>query len=241
MVARYIPLLILLFGCTTSASAFAEGEKGIEGAEDTEKLMLEVPVEWVQVVDRTVGNLAIAEYYPGDTTDDWLQKITVEALAGEGLPDPLVYAEGLADEQNDVCNRFSDNPVFAGFENGYPTVVHLMECGQSKRTGKALLTMLKIILGNKALYTITRIWRLEPAALAVLPNSEGANSDRTNSKGANPATAKSEPVPIEPLPIDQAELAAWSHTLSKVKVCDTALQAHPCAASDTDADIEKAD
>ena len=238
MVGRYIPLLILLFGCTTSVSTtvFAGEAEGAEDAEETEKLMLEVPAEWVQVVDRTVGNLAIAEYYPGDTTDDWLQKITVEALSGEGLPDPLVYAEGLADEQSDVCNRFSANPVFAGFENGYPTVVHLMECGQSKRTGKALLTMLKVILGNKALYTITRIWRLEPAALAVLPDSHEANSD-----GANPATAKAEPVPIEPLPIDQAELAAWSHTLSKVKVCDTALQAHPCATSDPDTDTEKAD
>ena len=229
MVGRYIPLLILLFGCTTSASTtvFADEAEDAEDAEETEKLMLEVPAEWVQVVDRTAGNLAIAEYYPGDTTDDWLQKLTVEALSGEGLPDPLVYAEGLADEQGDVCNRFNANPVFAGFENGYPTVVHLMECGQSKRTGKALLTMLKVILGNKALYTITRIWRLEPAAVAVLPNSDGAN----------PATANAEPVPIEPLPIDQAELAAWSHTLSKVKVCDTALQAHPC----TDADTEKAD
>ena len=209
-----------LSGCATSSSA---------AAEVTEKLLVEVPIGWVQVVDRTVGNLSIAEYYPGDTTDDWQQKITIEALSGEGLPDPLVYADGMADEQSEVCNHFSDNAVFAGFENGYPTVVHMMECGQNKRTGKALLTMLKIISGNTALYTITRIWRLEPAAIAVLPH---ANPETSRANGATPPAR--EPVPIEPLPIDQAELASWSHTLSKVKVCDTALQAHPCDEPDID-------
>jgi hypothetical protein len=210
MLGRYIPLLVLLFGCATGSSAVAE---------ETERLLVDVPFDWVQVVDRTAGNLAVTEYYPANTIDDWLQKLTIEALAGEGLPDPLVYTEGLAEEQSEACDRFSDNAVFAGFENGYPTVVHMMECGQNKRTGKALLTMLKVILGNKALYTITRIWRLEPAAVAVLPD-------------------EAQPTPIEPLPIDQAELAAWSHTLSNVKVCDTALQAHPC---DDPADTDEED
>jgi hypothetical protein len=208
MLGRYIPLLVLLFGCATGSSAIAD---------ETEQLRVDVPFDWVQVVDRTAGNLAITEYYPGNTTDDWQQKLTIEALSGEGLPDPLVYAEGLAEEQSEACNHFNDNAVFAGFENGYPTVVHMIECGQNKRTGKALLTMLKIILGNKALYTITRIWRLEPAVL----------SD------------EAQPTPIEPLPIDQAELAAWSHTLSKAKVCDTALQAHPCDDSDDTTDTKE--
>ncbi len=183
--------MLALSACAWSAASEVE----------TEQLTAEVPQGWVKVIDRKAGTLHLAEYYPQGSGEDWQQKLTVEALSGTDLPDPIVFAHGLAAEQRKVCDHFSDDSVFAGFENGYPTVVHMMQCGVSKRTGKALVTMLKAIRGNKAFYTITRIWRLPPTG---------------------------EPGEI---PLDDAELGAWSQSLREVKVCDASLQAHACTAS----------
>lgn len=193
---RLLVLTFLLSGCATASSVHAS---------DTERLLVEVPEGWLKVVDRKVGTLQMAEYYPAkvleNSAEDWQQKLSIEALSGSDLPDPLIYAQGLVEEQEKVCNKFSDNAVFAGFENGYPTVVHMLQCGQSQVTGRAVVTMLKIIQGNQSLYTVTRIWRLPPPA---------------------------PPMAADTIAIDQAELGAWSQALRKVTVCDPSLPAHPC-------------
>lgn len=202
-----------------------EGNRGNgrENTRESEELRAEIPQGWVKVADKKVGSLHVAEYFPQDTPEQWQQKLSIEALSGADLPDPLEFAQGLAAEQADVCNDFADNSIFAGFENGYPTVVHMMQCGTSKRTGKALLTMLKVIQGNKALYTITRIWRLEPST----PPAAGAAEEPDNAN--KPAPAK--------IAIAQDELAAWSATLRRIQVCDFALKAHACAAASLSSDL----
>ena len=188
--------LLLLSACTSAAPA----PDAQESEPQAEQLTVKIPEGWSKYADRRVGDLHTAEYYPTpDPTDNWERKITIEALSGDDLPDPLIVAQGLATEQKDVCNEFEDNPVFAGFENGYPTVVHMMKCGASQRTGRQLLTMIKVIQANDALYTITRIWRYPPSA--------------------SPDAAS---------PIDEAEVAAWASTLRDVTVCDDTLAAHRC-------------
>jgi hypothetical protein len=194
---RHLLLLPLLVACATTPSV---------SASVTERLLLEVPEGWIKVVDRQAGNLRMTEYYPATTSDEWTEKITVEAMSGEDLPDPLVFAAGLADEQSEVCNEFADDGIFAGFENAYPTTVHLLQCPQNKRTGQALVTMIKIIQGNDALYTVTRIWRFPP--MEKDPQTEA----------------------LPEIPINHQAVGGWSHVLSKITVCDDALPAHACPA-----------
>jgi hypothetical protein len=164
-------------------------------------LNAEVPEGWEKRIDRTVGALKMAEFYPAGADDQWAQKLSIEALSGEDLPDPILFVEGLAEQQSLVCDEFTHNSVYSGFENGYPTAVHMLQCGKNKRTGRAIITMVKVIKGNTSLYTITRIWRL-PAASP--PMQEGT------------------------LNIDQNEIAGWSQILRQVITCDPALAAHPC-------------
>ncbi len=198
-------------GCVSAEAPTSEAataaETGAAAQPASEQLSAAIPEGWIKVVDRYVGELHIVEYYPPDSSTEWEQKITVEALSGDDLPDPLIVADGLAEEQKDVCNDFRDNTVYAGFENGYATVVHMMECGQSQRTGKTLLTMIKVIQGNKALYTVTRIWRVEPPAPQL--GEEAAASA-----------------------IDEAQVAAWAQSLRAVQLCDDTLAAHRCAKTD---------
>ena len=126
-----------------------------------EHLKTEVPEGWVPILNSQSKNLLIAEYIPPDSPDPWLQKLSIEAMSGDHLPDPLEFTNSWALEQSEICEAFEDLPIYSGFENGYPTIVRMLICGKNKRTGKPLVTMVKVIRGNESLYTITRIWRLE--------------------------------------------------------------------------------
>jgi hypothetical protein len=190
---RVVLCLLILTGCATTSAPVQ--------AEKSERLNVEIPMGWTAVVSRTVGDIQVAEYYPPDSTEAWQQKISVEALSGSDLPDPLVFTEGMAEQQSRVCNRFSVNPIFAGFENGYASAVQMMQCGDNKRTGKDVVTVIKAIRGNDSFYTVTRIWRLDQAPPPLAP---------------------------ETINLDQNELASWSQALRSVQVCDPALAEHPC-------------
>ncbi|XOV84170.1 MAG: hypothetical protein ACFHXK_03420 [bacterium] len=194
---RVFVCLLVLAGCTTTSAPVK--------AEKSERLNAEIPVGWTVAVSRTVGDIQVAEYYPPGSTEDWQQKISVEALSGADLPDPIIFTQGLAEQQSRACNRFSTNPIFAGFENGYASVVQMMQCGDNKHTGKDVVTVVKVIRGNDALYTVTRIWRLDPPPPPLAP---------------------------ETIHLDQNELAAWSQALRSIQVCDPALAEHPCAEPD---------
>ncbi len=183
-----------------------------------ERLLAEVPENWFQGVNKQVGELTIEEYFPPDTTHYWSQKLVFESLTSTNLPDPLVYVKGLAEQQADRCEPFQHQSVYAGFENGYPTVVEILQCTQAKLTGKPVVTMVKAIKGNNALYTISRIWRLEnqPETAGVAPD-HAANADSPG-EGLMPASTL-------------AEFAAWSNTLKRIQVCHDGLAAHPCPAN----------
>ena len=190
---RIVLCVLILAGCTTTSPPVQ--------AEKSERLNVEIPVGWTAAVSRTVGDIQVAEYYPPGSNQDWKQKISVEALSGSDLPDPLIFTDGMAEQQSRVCNRFNVDPIFAGFENGYASSVQMLQCGDNKRTGKDVVTVIKAIRGNTSFYTVTRIWRLDQAPPPLAP---------------------------ETINLDQNELAAWAQTLRNVLVCDPALQAHPC-------------
>lgn len=206
MLSRFL-LLFLMAGCATTPLALAEKSNPTVIDNDTEMLIVKIPQDWQKRVERTVGTLQVAEYYPPDSREDWAQKLSIEALSSEDLADPIDFVLDLAAQQNKVCTNFTDNGVFSGFENGFATTVHMMQCGQNKNTGRDVVTVIKVIRANESLYTITRVWRLAPPA---------------------------PPLAADTINIDQDEVAAWSQTLRSVIVCDRELAAHPCPDSGSD-------
>ena len=227
----YVPMLCsLLLSCSIGVENGTESEpheiskapeiKAAPAAKSSEHLNTHLPKDWLKVLENTTKNLSIVEYIPSPTPSTiaapnrqtseakgWQQKISIEAMSGSGLPDPLTFVDGWAQDQAELCEKFSDNPIFTGLENGYQTVVRLLQCHANKRTKKPIVTMIKVIKGNEALYTITRIWRLD------LPTEAQA--------------AKGE------LPLDEADVANWSDSLRKTIVCDPTAVAHPCPEENT--------
>lgn len=182
-------LLMTAWGCAHQAVA-----------ESQEHLQAQVPDGWIKGVDKSLTNLQVTEYFPADSPQEWVRKLSYEALQGKPLPDPIEFAASIAEQQSNVCREYSDKVIFSGFENGYPTMVQLYECGENKRTLKPLVTVVKSIKGNAALYVITRIWRLQP-------------SDEAQSA-------------TQLMPRD--ELAGWMQRLKQIQLCDPALPAHKC-------------
>lgn len=207
--------ITLLIGCGDSNASARQSASDAEQAPDEqqiaeaiaaakaiiteEHLITEIPESWLKIRDSKVANLHVAEYVPPDTVDVWSEKLSIEAMQGDDLPDPLEFLDGVAADQAALCEGFSDSPIYAGYENGYETVVKLLQCRASTRTGKPIVSMLKAIRGNKSLYTISRFWRLpEPVA------------------------------EDEDLAIDPQAIAAWSNVLSDTYVCDKRTEEHPC-------------
>ena len=131
----------------------------------TEHLNAEIPEGWVQVLNSKTENLSLAEYLPSDHAIPWHEKLSIEAMSDPYLPDPYVFVSGWSQDQQRLCDDYTDTAIFSGHENGYPVIVRMLICGKNKRTGKPLVTMLKVIRGNQSLYTITRIWRVEQLPL----------------------------------------------------------------------------
>ncbi len=196
--------LLLIRSCTfVCAFTFTQGVVAAE------RLTAHIPEGWIMGVDRAVGELKVQEFFPPGTESYWEQKVVYESLTTDTLPKPLEYSQGLADQQAERCEAFNAADVFVGFENQYPTVVSVLECGLAKLTGKPIVTMIKIIQGNTSLYTISRIWRLDPVVVAANTPEQEVISD-----------------PMKLMPA--GEFAAWSATLRDIVVCDTSLDAHPC-------------
>lgn len=150
---------------TALAMQGVTAQPDISEVTETEHLNTEIPVGWVQTVDSATANLRVSEYLPDKSPDPWQQKLSIEAMTGDPLPDPLEFVDGWARQQAQLCDRFGDHPIHSGFENGYPTIVRMLVCGENKRTQKPLVTLIKVIRGNQSLYTITRIWRLDTLPL----------------------------------------------------------------------------
>ncbi len=141
-----------------------------------EQLLAAPPGGFKEIFSSDNPGLRMVEYIPeGEARDSWQEKITFEALSGDPLPDPIEFLKALAADQAGACAEgFSEYPTFSGFENGYPTSVHLMICRRSRVVEQSQITMLKAIQGNESFYVVTRAQRAPPLAEGASALSEEA-------------------------------------------------------------------
>ena len=196
---------LCLAACSTETATTPDTPDPVEVMLETltgEHLRTEIPETWLKIRDTKSPMLHLAEYVPPQTGEAWTEKLSVESLLGDDLPDPLQFLQGMAADQSELCSEFSDSPIFAGHENGFETVVRLLECRVNECTQLPIVTMIKVIRGDEALYTVTRIWRLSE------PAQEG-----------------------EPLALSPQALAEWSSALKNTYVCNPGVDDHPCEKS----------
>jgi hypothetical protein len=187
--------IVALSGCQ---SAIAESSNA-SAPEDTERLLAQPPDGWSAIFASKRPGVRIAEYIPpGESAEEWTEKLSFESFGGEPLPDPIGLLVEIARDQQATCNGFSDHNTFSGLENGYPTSVRLFVCRNNPVTQRGQITLIKAIQGSQHVYVITRARRVPPI-----------ESDAV-------------------LPMAHEDMAEWSSYLQAISLCDTADEAHPC-------------
>jgi hypothetical protein len=127
------------------------------GAAAEEQLTLPAPQGWQTLSGLTAGMLRLSEFaIPG--AEGERDKLTFEwfdhALA-PGL-NPLDIGQRMAASLRPNCEDSSDQHVFAGMENGYPTVVRLMTCTKRRGSDQGEVLMLKSIQGESGHWVLVR-------------------------------------------------------------------------------------
>ncbi len=188
-----------------------------------EQLLGAPPVGWVQIGGTVTRTLKMAEFVPvrarepatagqGAATQSsealeaeggWSEKITFERLLGTPVADPLEFLDELRKDTLAACSGGAFHPIASGFENGYPSAVALIVCPRQAVSNLGQLTMIKVIQGNAAFYTITRSIRTPPFP----PDKDG--------------------MPIEP-PVEKETIGGFSVYLKAITVCDPTRKEHPC-------------
>jgi hypothetical protein len=188
-----------------------------------EQLIAEAPGGWVQSGGTVTDTLKMATFIPKPSTagaevnstttseegeasaadGGWTEKITFERLLGTPVADPLEYLDELKKDTLAACKEGAFLPVASGFENGYPSAVAFIVCPRQAITNSGQLTMIKVIQGNAAFYTITRSIRTAP-----FPPDENGK-------------------PGEP-PVEKETIGGFSVYLKAISVCDPTRPAHPC-------------
>ncbi len=130
---------------------------------DATLLIASPPAGWTLDFATNAPGLRIAEYSrDNEDSELWTQKIKFESLAGDPLPEPLEFLRSFAENQKKTCPELEDYGTFSGFENGYPTAVHLFVCRRNALSNISLVTMIKVVKGNDFFYAVTRAQRAEP-------------------------------------------------------------------------------
>lgn len=223
-------LLVILVGSGCSSQAAVEPPSAPATAVDLvadpqsgETLLAAPPNGWSQTGGTRSGALSLAEYVPAATSGDdaaeggWTEKITLERLDGTPVPDPLEFLEGLRADHLAGCRKGSYTPIAAAEENGYPTAVAMLVCPKLEVIDAGQVTLIKVIQGDAAFYTITRAIRSKAWSTLIdeRPDQEASPADKDVDKPPAP--------PVDPTLIGGA--SAW---LRAISVCNPGTPEHPC-------------
>lgn len=170
-VARFAAALataVLMAGCGSAPSDTPEHER--IAPDSGEILIGSAPAGWMEAGGLNRGTLRIAEYAnPATLTPDLVDTARFESQATLPLPDPIDFVLGASAELAARCQGFEDHPVFAGYENGYPTAVRLMFCRRHGDPSRGEVRMVKAIQGKEQFYIVSRSRMTAPLEPDVVP------------------------------------------------------------------------
>ena len=120
-----------------------------------EKLRVHLPANWIAVAQLRAGDARQTDYAPdADVPRVNDERLRIEAVADVST-DPREFVNLLTRDRRQQCPELIATAVSAATENGYATVVSLLDCPREPGNGPPLL-MLKVIRGEQWLYVVAR-------------------------------------------------------------------------------------
>jgi hypothetical protein len=184
---------LIAMGCLLLAGASAR-------AQGVEQLFLVPPTGWtIASHDVRNGTIEITELTPpGQSAQNWTDKLKVELVQGKPLADVQTVLTSLIKAVHEDCDDIGAGPAQIAVENGYDTGVRAVACPKTKKEpSRGEIGLLKVILGKDRTYIVSRLWSGKPYEKDKIPL---------------PAQATDE----------------WLNFMKRVTVCDPRDDKHPC-------------
>ena len=110
------------------------------------------------------GELQQTEWVPVDqTVDNWTEMLTVQVFYGLKAT-PEQFMRTLEQRWRGACpGAGAAQPIASAAENGYATLVWLLECPQNPGTGLPELTWFKGVQGNDSFYVVQKAFKFNPS------------------------------------------------------------------------------
>jgi hypothetical protein len=109
------------------------------------------------------GNLEMTEWVPAkETVENWTEMVTVQIFFGLKMP-PEQFMRSLESRWRGACPGAGDaQPIVGSLENGYPSLLWILECPKNPATGKPELTWIKGVQGNDSFYVVQKAFKFMP-------------------------------------------------------------------------------
>ena len=111
----------------------------------------------------------MTEFVPANqTVENWTEMVTVQVFFGLKAT-PEEFMRELEKRWRAACPGAEDGaPVASGPENGYPTLVWILNCPQNPGTGKPEITWFKAVQGNDSFYLVQKAFKFTPTKEQVI-------------------------------------------------------------------------
>lgn len=163
-----------------------------------EQLIAAPPAGWQEVYSINTETARLMEYIPpGQTRLDWTLNVSFESFASTDT-DVIKLLIAEADREADNCSFVNHFALNADLENGYPTSVRLMFCGEKTTIGKGEAKLMKAMAGDEHVYVVRIVKRMAPF-------------ESGNIAG-----------------VDRVDMQAWTNYLRHIKLCNPKLTERPC-------------
>lgn len=106
----------------------------------------------------------ITEWVPaGETVENWTEMVTVQVFYHLRVS-PEAFMSNLETRWLKSCPGAGPaQPIANAVENGYPTLVWLLNCPQNPASGKMEITWFKAVQGNDSFYLVQKAFRFAPS------------------------------------------------------------------------------
>jgi hypothetical protein len=98
-----------------------------------------------------------------ESAQNWTEKVTVQIDRRINPTTPPQVLQGIGKKWLSTCKGSAANQIPDGQANGYPVSMLLVHCPLNAATGKPETTVLRVIKGTDAIYSIQKTFKFYPS------------------------------------------------------------------------------
>jgi hypothetical protein len=109
------------------------------------------------------NDLQMTEWVPANqTVENWTEMVTVQVFYGLKIT-PEEFMHQIEQRWRNACPGAGDaQPIVGSVENGYPSLLWILDCPKNPATDKPEMTWLKGVKGNDSFYVVQKAFKFTP-------------------------------------------------------------------------------